>query len=83
MADSPKGESGPGAGRERPKRRRSAPSLGSELGISVPISFGLPMLAVGLVLALAAIRVGSTAFWVGGAVCLALGFALFASGKRL
>lgn len=83
MADPPRREPGPERERERPRRRRSAPSLGSELGISVPISFGLPLLAVGLVLVLAAIRVGSTAFWVGGAVCLALGFALFASGKRL
>jgi hypothetical protein len=49
----------------------------------VPISFGLPLLAVGLVLVLAGIRVDSTAFWIGGAVCLALGFVLFTSGKRL
>jgi hypothetical protein len=83
VADPQRREPGPEAESERPRRRRSAPSLGSELGISVPISFGLPLLAVGLVLALAAIRVGSTAFWVGGVVCLALGFVLFASGKRL
>jgi hypothetical protein len=79
----PRRPSNPEPGPERRRRKRSAPSLGSELGISVPISFGLPLLAVGLVLVLAGIRVDSTAFWIGGAVCLALGFVLFTSGKRL
>jgi hypothetical protein len=65
----------------RPKRR--APSFGPGLNVSVPISFGLPLVVVGIVLIAAALASGAAALWIAGAVALAGGVLLFASGKRL
>jgi hypothetical protein len=49
----------------------------------VPISFGLPLVVVGIALVAAAVTSGGVLFWVAGTVALALGVILFASGKRL
>ena len=57
--------------------------MGPKLGVSVPISFGLPILAVGLALVIAAARTGSTLFWILGGVGLLGGAMLFATGKSL
>jgi hypothetical protein len=66
---------------KRPKR--SAPNFGPGLNISVPISFGLPLVVVGIALLVAAINAGGLVFWITGAVALAGGILLFATGKRL
>ncbi|MFL5908601.1 MAG: hypothetical protein ACJ75Z_13520 [Solirubrobacterales bacterium] len=70
-----------------PSRRatggRKAPSFGPGLNISVPISFGLPLLVVGIALIAAAAASGAVIFWIGGGVCAVAGIILFASGKRL
>jgi hypothetical protein len=65
----------------RPKRR--APDFGPGLNVSVPISFGLPLVIVGIALIAAAVTSGGVLFWVAGTVATALGVILFASGKRL
>jgi hypothetical protein len=65
----------------RPKRR--APDFGPGLNVSVPISFGLPLVVVGIALIAAAFASGRAVFWITGAVGLATGVLLFASGKRL
>jgi hypothetical protein len=65
----------------RPKRR--APDFGPGLNVSVPISFGLPLVVVGIALIAAAVASGHTLLWITGAVALATGILLFASGKRL
>jgi hypothetical protein len=65
----------------RPKRR--APDFGPGLNVSVPISFGLPLVVVGIALIAAAVASGGGIFWITGAVALAAGILLFASGKRL
>jgi hypothetical protein len=67
--------------RSRPKRR--APDFGPGLNVSVPISFGLPLVVVGIALIAAAFASRSAAFWITGAVALLAGVLLFASGKRL
>jgi hypothetical protein len=67
--------------RSRPKRR--APDFGPGLNVSVPISFGLPLVVVGIALIAAAFASGGAAFWITGAVALLVGVLLFASGKRL
>jgi hypothetical protein len=64
-----------------PKRR--APDFGPGLNVSVPISFGLPLVVVGIALIAAAATTGRLVFWITGAVALAAGILLFASGKRL
>jgi hypothetical protein len=64
-----------------PKRR--APDFGPGLNVSVPISFGLPLVVVGIALIAAAFASGGAVFWITGAVALAAGVLLFASGKRL
>jgi hypothetical protein len=64
-----------------PKRR--APDFGPGLNISVPISFGLPLIVVGIALLVAALNAGGIVFWVTGAIALAAGVLLFATGKRL
>jgi hypothetical protein len=51
--------------------------------VSVPISFGLPLIAVGLALIVAGINSDRAFFWIAGAVVLAGGVGLFATGKRL
>lgn len=70
-----------------PSRRdsgpRRSPSFGPALNVSVPISFGLPLIAVAIALVVAAANSGSIALWIGGGVLGVLGVALFASGKRL
>jgi hypothetical protein len=65
----------------RPKRR--APDFGPGLNVSVPISFGLPLVVVGIALIAAAFASGGVVFWVTGAVATVAGVLLFASGKRL
>jgi hypothetical protein len=65
----------------RPKRR--APAFGPGLNVSVPISFGLPLVVVGIALIAAAASAGGIIFWITGAVALAAGILLFATGKRL
>ena len=65
----------------RPKRR--APDFGPGLNVSVPISFGLPLVVVGIALIAAAFASSSTVLWITGLVSLAAGVLLFASGKRL
>jgi hypothetical protein len=64
-------------------RGRSDVTFGSGLNVSVPISFGLPLLVIGLFLGFTAAQNGSVLFWVLGGLCLVAGVALFASGKRL
>jgi hypothetical protein len=64
-----------------PKRR--APDFGPGLNVSVPISFGLPLVVVGIALVAAAVTTGRVIFWITGAVALAAGILLFATGKRL
>jgi hypothetical protein len=70
-----------------PSRRaaggRKSPSFGPGLNISVPISFGLPLIVVGIALLVAAINAGGLVFWITGGVALLGGLLLFASGKRL
>jgi hypothetical protein len=65
----------------RPKRR--APDFGPGLNVSVPISFGLPLVVVGIALIAAAVTSGGPVFWVTGCVATLAGVLLFASGKRL
>ena len=64
-----------------PKRR--APDFGPGLNVSVPISFGLPLVVVGIALIAAAVTTGDFIFWITGAVALGAGILLFATGKRL
>jgi hypothetical protein len=49
----------------------------------VPISFGLPLIAVAIALVVAAASSGSVVLWIAGGVLGVLGVALFATGKRL
>jgi hypothetical protein len=51
--------------------------------VSVPISFGLPLIAVGIALVVAGINSDRTGFLVAGVVVLVAGVASFGSGKRL
>jgi hypothetical protein len=71
----------------QPSRRttgqRRSPSFGPRLNVSVPISFGLPLIVVAIALIVGAARSGSVVLWVSGAVSGVLGLLLFASGKRL
>ena len=68
--------------RDRAPKRR-APDFGPGLNVSVPISFGLPLLVVGIALIAAAVTTGNLIFWVTGAIAAAAAVLLFASGKRL
>jgi len=65
----------------RPKR--PAPDFGPGLNVSVPISFGLPLVVVGIALVAAAFISSSAVLWISGCVSLIAGVLLFASGKRL
>lgn len=71
----------------RPSRRaagqRRSPTFGPRLNVSVPISFGLPLVAVAIALVVGAARSGSLVLWIAGGVAGLLGVVLFASGKRL
>ena len=62
---------------------RRGPSFGPRLNVSVPISFGLPLIIVGAVLIAAGLGAGRIEFLVLGGVALVGGAVLFASGKRL
>ena len=62
---------------------RRKPGFGSKTGISVPISFGLPLIVIGLFLVVTGVTSGGLFFLVLGGLILAVGVALFASGKRL
>jgi hypothetical protein len=62
---------------------RRKPGFGTKTGISVPISFGLPLIVVGLFLLVTGVTTGAIFFWILGGLALAPGVALFASGKRL
>jgi hypothetical protein len=64
-----------------PKRR--APDFGPGLNVSVPISFGLPLVVIGIALLAGALAAGSAVLWITGAIAMAAGVLLFASGKRL
>ena len=68
--------------RDRAPKRR-APDFGPGLNVSVPISFGLPLVVVGIALIAAAVSAGGLVFWITGVVALGGGILLFASGKRL
>lgn len=70
---------------DRPRRRRvrTGPTMGPRTNVSVPISFGLPLLAVGIALLVAAGSTGAILFWVLGAAAVALGLVFFSSGKTL
>lgn len=69
--------------RSAPRPKRRAPDFGPGLNVSVPISFGLPLVVVGIALIAAAVASGGTIFWITGGVALLAGILLFASGKRL
>jgi hypothetical protein len=76
----------PGRREVNPSRRstdRRAPSLGRSTGVSVPISFGLPLIAVGIALVVAGINGDRIGFLIVGVVVLVAGVGLFGSGKRL
>jgi hypothetical protein len=62
---------------------RRKPGFGSTLNVSVPISFGLPLIVIGAFLTVAAVTSGSVLFYAIGGAALLGGAALFASGKRL
>jgi hypothetical protein len=68
---------------KRAAGKRRAPSFGPGLNVSVPISFGLPLIVVGLALLFAATTTGRALYWVLGGVVGVAGVALFATGKRL
>ena len=68
--------------RDRAPKRR-APDFGPGLNISVPISFGLPLVVVAIALVAAAVTTGTLVFWITGAIAGVAGVLLFASGKRL
>jgi hypothetical protein len=65
----------------RPKRK--APDFGPGLNVSVPISFGLPLVVVGIALIAAAVTSGAVVFWITGVIAGLGGILLFATGKRL
>ncbi|MGH2923293.1 MAG: hypothetical protein ACRDKH_04605 [Solirubrobacterales bacterium] len=71
----------------RPSREalgdRRRPGFGPRLNVSVPISFGLPLVVVGLFLVVTAAGTGRTLFWILGGASGIAGALLFASGKRL
>jgi hypothetical protein len=63
--------------------RRPGPSMGPKMGVSVPISIGLPCLVVGGFLVFTAIKTDGMLFWALGTIGLVAGALLMASGKRL
>ena len=71
----------------RPSREamgnRRGPSFGSKLNVSVPISFGLPLIVVGAFVIVTAIGTERLFMYAIGGVLLVAGLLLFASGKRL
>ena len=71
----------------RPSREamgeRRGPAFGPRLNVSVPISFGLPLIVVGLFVVITAAGTGQLFLWILGGVAAVAGILLFASGKRL
>ena len=63
--------------------KRKAPDFGPGLNVSVPISFGLPLLVVGIALIAAAFTTGGLCSGSPAVVAAVAGVLLFASGKRL
>jgi hypothetical protein len=63
--------------------RRQGVSFGKKLGVSVPISIGLPIVIVGLFLLITAVTTDRPFWFVVGGAVFAVGAILFASGKRL
>jgi hypothetical protein len=70
----------PSKGR-RPKRR--APDFGPGLNVSVPISFGLPLVVIGIALIAGGVAADRAVLWIAGGIATIAGVLLFASGKRL
>lgn len=62
---------------------RRGPSFGPKMGVSVPISMGLPLLVVGAFIVFSAIYTDRTFLFVLGGAAMVLGAVLMASGKRL
>ena len=77
----------PGRREVRPSKealgRRRGASFGPRLNISVPISFGLPLVVIGSFLVITAIHTDGMLFYALGGVAVVAGVILFASGKRL
>jgi hypothetical protein len=65
----------------RPKRR--APDFGPGLNVSVPISFGLPLVVIGIALIAGGVAADRAVLWIAGGIATIAGVLLFASGKRL
>ena len=63
--------------------RKRGVSFGPKMGISVPISMGLPLLVIGAFLIFTAITTDRMHFWILGTILMAAGAMLMASGKRL
>lgn len=82
MAPLPEGRREVNPSREAMGERRK-PGFGRRTGISVPISFGLPLIVIGLFLLITGATTGGAFFLVFGGLALVAGVALFASGKRL
>ena len=82
MAPLPEGRREVNPSREAMGERRK-PGFGRRTWISVPISFGLPLIVIGLFLLITGATTGGAFFLVIGALALVAGVALFASGKRL
>jgi hypothetical protein len=80
MTRLPEREVHPSRGK-RPKRQ--APNLGPRLNVSVPISFGLPLVVVGVTLIAAGAASDIPIFLITGFAATVGGVLLFASGKRL
>jgi hypothetical protein len=62
---------------------RKGPDFGPGLNVSVPISFGLPLIVIGLFMAITGATRDALLLLIVGAVVFVLGVGLFASGKRL
>ena len=62
---------------------RKGPSFGPGLNVSVPISFGLPLIVIGLFMGITGATRDQLMLLVPGLIVFILGVALFASGKRL
>ena len=78
MAPLPEGRREVNPSREAMGERRK-PGFGSKTGISVPISFGLPLIVVGLFLLVTGVATDGLFFLVLGGVTLAARMILFAS----
>jgi hypothetical protein len=61
---------------------RRKPGFGTTLNVSVPISFGLPLVVIGCFLVVAAVTTGGVLFYAIGGAAQAGGAARLAGGKR-